>query len=315
LWVGKLHCLVATLLCRIWLSIILLAVHPQLPNKCRRFTVLSMSPNSSRPLGLDRQLETLEQKWFAVLQAEFIDQKLPPSASSEVQFLSTDFPWTSVPPQGEADALPSRSSGSAPCIVCISINHNTYRNRGEHNKITPHIYSRTRGVTWTVDRPRTRATRRALNTALAFYLMNAKVWTENGYASDPNLLPITWDGREADLPFVLLKVYLSPFILTKPWAEYSETVRRETLDAWNPNRHIVDFIATLNQKIDLWVIQGNYVWPHFVENSEHITKWILTPTLSYESQRNGAIAAFWRAKRVAAEELAQPTFPSCAGIP
>jgi hypothetical protein len=292
----------------------LLAVHPQLPNKCRRFIVLSMSHNSSRSLALDRQLETLEQKWFAVLQAEFADKKLPSSASGEVQFLSTDFPWTSVPPQGEADALPSRASGSAHCIVCISINHNTYRDRAKDNKIAPHIYTRSQRVTWTVDLSRTRATRRALNTALAFYLMNAKVWTENGYASGSNLLPRTWDGREADLPFVLIKTYLSPFISTKPWAEYSGTAKRETLNGWNPNRHVCDLIQTLGNKVYLWVVQGNYLWPHFIANSEKMTNWVLTPTLTYESQRNGAIAAFWRTNR-ADGTLAQPAFPSCERIP
>jgi len=263
---------------------------------------------SSVTSTLDQQLERLEQKWFAILQAEFPDRPLPTSASGEIQFFSTDFPRTYVAPRDGSD-LPD-ASGSAFCVVCVGINHNTYRGRAEGNKIAPHIYTRSRGQMWTVDLARTRATRRALNTALAAYAINRQAWTDNGYASRHTLLPKTSDSREADFPLVIIKTHLSPFVFTKPWSEYSGTVRRETLDAWNPNRHMCDLVQTLGNNIDLWVIHGNYVWPHFITTSHEITNWMVTPTLTYESQRNGTIATFWRTKRIE-ESVTRPRFPSC----
>jgi hypothetical protein len=268
------------------------------------------SESLSRSATLELQLDSLEQKWFAILHAEFADKSLPPSASGEIQFFSTDFPRTYVAPHNDQTALPSTGSGSALCVVCVGVSHNTYRHRGEGNKFTPHIYTRSRGETWAVEFRRTRSTRRALNTTLAGYAMNRQAWMENGYASHDRLLPSTWDGREAEFPLVVIKTYLSPFIFTKPWSEYSGTVRTETLDGWNPNRHMCDFIQTLGDKVDLWVIQGNHVWPHFNTNSQEITNWILAPSLTYASQRNGAIATFWKTPRQNMP-LSGPFFPSC----
>lgn len=266
-----------------------------------------------KPATLDQQLESLEQRWFALLKAEFSDKPMPESASGEIQFFCTDFPATYDLSRDEEPSFPRQVAGSALCVVCVGINHNVYRDRHEDNTIIPHIYTRTRGKTWAFDLGRTRPTRRALNTALAFYIMNKKTWMENGYASDSIVLPTNWDGREADLPFVLIKTYLSPFISTKPWAVHSGTIRRETRHAWNPNRHICDLIAILGRKISLWVIQGNNLWPHFIKHSDQITDWILTPTLSYESDRSGQISTFFRTKR-SDDRLVQPWFPACEGI-
>ncbi|MGB9475503.1 MAG: hypothetical protein WCE87_10600 [Candidatus Udaeobacter sp.] len=258
---------------------------------------------------LDQQLESLEQKWFALLKAEFADKSAPHGANGEIQFFSTDFPETSTTSRNEHSQR-RQAVGSALCVVCVGINHNLHRARQENNDLTPHIYTRTTGETWTVDLARTRSTRRALNTALAAYAMNRRAWIDNGYAADEFLVPSEWDGREAEYPLVIIKTYLSPFLSTKPWAEYKYFAKKETLNAWDPNRHICDLIQTLGTRGALWVINGNSVWPHFDTASHQMLKWALTPTLSYVSQQNRSIDIFWKTPRPE-QRLRLPSFPSC----
>jgi hypothetical protein len=263
----------------------------------------------SKLVTLDQQLESLEQKWFALLKAEFADKPVPHGASGEIQFFSTDFPETFTASR-DKQSQARQAVGSALCVVCVGINHNLYRPHRENSGVQPHVYTRTTGETWTVDLARTGSTRRALNTALAAYAMNRRAWINNGYAADECLVPSEWDGREAEYPLVIIKAYLSPFLSTKPWAEYKGFTKRETLDAWDPNRHICNLIQTLGTQVDLWVINGNSVWPHFDTTSHHITKWVLTPTLSYVSQQNRSIETFWKTPRPE-QRLRLPSFPRC----
>ena len=55
-----------------------------------------MGKTSMTLLTLDQQLEMLEQRWFAILNAERCDKPLPENASGEIQFFSTDFRNTYV---------------------------------------------------------------------------------------------------------------------------------------------------------------------------------------------------------------------------
>jgi hypothetical protein len=282
----------------------------QLPTLRHGLIFFSVSTKMPASITLGRQLEMLEQKWFAVLKTELAHKPLPHAASGEIQFFSTDFPLTYVAAKDTRDVLPSDGPGSAICVLCLGMTHNVYRNRTEADEIVPHIFTRRGGKSWTVDVGRTRATRRALNTALASYAMKRKAWVENGYASADDLLPSAWDGREADLPLVVIKTVLSPFVLKKPWPENTGAVRKETLAAWDPNRHICDCIAELGGTVGLWVIHGNNVWPHFATNSTSIPNWILAPTLTYASQQNSAIESFWKTPREDTH-LRHPYVPSC----
>jgi hypothetical protein len=197
-------------------------------------------------------------------------------------------------------------------IVCVEFQYKAYP-RIAGTKGVPHIYSQTDGLTWVVDDPKkSRATRRALNLALRGYIANRQEWVKNGYASATTLLLEDREIGTSQHPIILLKTYLSPFLLGKPWLTHSRSFQTATLRAWNPNDHICDFIKAIGPNVDLWVIEGTSLWAHFIATSAQIPKWILTPSLSFESQRNRSIDTFWKlAKRE--EPLRLPSVPSCCG--
>jgi hypothetical protein len=250
--------------------------------------------------SITAELEDLERKWVSALQARF-DGTIPwpPRASDEVQFFTAEAPLQTAPDDGANIHAASRPLH----VVCVGLSYNAYRHE-VLGKVTPHIQTRTNGETWVVDNKRSSTTRRALDAALAAYSRDSHTWVAHGYASAADLIP-----RESGA-LTLIKTFVSPFLPTKPWSEFGGTVRKAMFDAWNPNEHICDLIQTLGNRLDLWVIHGSAIWPHFVTNSTHIQRWMLMPTLSHESQRNRAIATFWKTPR-REDEQAQPCFPSC----
>lgn len=257
--------------------------------------------------ALTTELERLERKWVTTLTTRFKgDLPWPPNASDEVQFFSANFP-KGDPHRADSVAEESATNRSS-YIVCVSVTYNAYSHEIA-GKVVPYVQTRSKGESWVIDDARSRSTRRALHVALSAYTRNPDAWSANGYASAADLLTSSSASR-SPRRLVLIKTSLSPFLSTKPWADFSGSARRATVEAWNPNQHICDLIATIGESIDLWVIQGAHAWQHFLTNSPHITKWLLTPILSFESQRNGSIERFWQTRRKP-EPLVAPCFPSC----
>lgn len=234
----------------------------------------------------------------------------PPEASDEVQFFSADLPKGAATLGATHDYGPQESIEPRPLrVACVGISYNAYSHEIA-GKVVPHVFTRTKGTTWASDEKRSHATRRALGVALSAYARNSDTWMANGYASAGDLLSLPPAGQGTSRSLVLIKTFLSPFLPTKPWAELSGGARKATFDAWNPNQHICDLISTLGESIDLWVMQGTPVWQHFITRSRYMTKWLLTPILSFESQRNGSIERFWQTPRKS-EPLIEPFFPTC----
>jgi hypothetical protein len=256
-------------------------------------------------------LEELERKWVRTLQTSFAgDQLWPEIAGSDVQFFSIDFPPSpaAVREKQSTDALPVPRTPSL--VVCVGINYKAFPSRLGRNGV-PHISTETQSLTWVVDDPRkSRGTRRALVSALNGYLRNQSVWVKNGYASAATLLPLTETPGTPDCSIILLKTYLSPFLSAKPWAIHARSLQTAALRAWNPNQHICDLAKTIGNKIDLWVVEGTSLWPHFITSSSQVQNWILTPTLSFESQRNRSIETFWKTPRREVQPR-RPSFPIC----
>lgn len=253
-------------------------------------------------------LEALERKWVAALQSKFTaDQPWPEVATGDIQFFCTMSPKSKR--TGVEQANVDQQDRSQLVIVCIGMNYNAYGHPSER-KAEPHTYKRSNAQTWIVDDNRSRATRRALGAALNAYIASSDSWANNGYASGTKLVPKGWALGSSQCSALLVRTFLCPFLLAKPWGELSRSNRIALLNAWNPNQHICDLIATLGSSIDLWVIQGTSLWPHFDVTNPHISNWLLTPTLSFESQRNQSIETFWKGAR-RAEVPRQPRFPSC----
>lgn len=278
-----------------------------MPCDCaERFAGRMMSVTNA---ALREILEGLERKWVAIFQASLADNRpWPAIAGSDIQFFSIDFPTPL------ASARPQKASHSEPkrlLIVCVEINYKAYP-RGITHKGVPYISGQTQGLTWVVDDPKkSRSTRRALNLALTDYLANRDAWARNGYASSASLLQ---DERceVCERPLVLIKTFLSPFLSAKPWAIHARSLQTAALKAWDPNQHICDLCKALGRKVDLWIIEGTSLWPHFIPTSRSISKWLLTPTLSFESQRNKSIETFSRTPRREVKQRV-PTFPAYQG--
>jgi hypothetical protein len=253
-------------------------------------------------------LEGLERKWVGRLEEHFAgDEAWPEIAGSDMQFFSIDFPPPQEKPNKPQTADNDSSLASpAAVIACVEMNYKAFPPRLGRNAV-PHISTETHALTWVVDDPKNaRRTRRALAVALDSYLDNASTWTENGYASAETLLSREMKGR----PIILIKTFLSPFLLAKPWALYAGSSQTAALRAWNPNQHICDLSETLGKQIDLWVIEGAPLWRHFFADSEEIANWILTPMLTYESQRNKSIQTFWKTTR-REDRQREVAFPIC----
>lgn len=255
-------------------------------------------------------LEELERKWVGILQANFAeDRPWPAIARSDVQFFSVDFPKLQVAAE-HREAGDEHADSEALLIVCVEINYKAYPRSISHKGV-PYISGQTQGLTWVVDDPKkSRATRRALKPALIGYLANREVWAKNGYASHSTLLPDDGSFEIAERPLILVKTYLAPFLSAKPWAIHVRSLQTAALTAWDPNQHICDLCKTIGGKVDLWVIEGTSLWPHFITNSPQIKNWILTPTLSFESQRNRSIDTFWETQR-REDQPRLPAFPCC----
>lgn len=216
-------------------------------------------------------LELLERKWVSALETRF-DGTIPwpLKASDEVQFFSAD-----SLSRIEERTTSAENASVAPRPLhdaCVAISYNAY-SHAVLGKVTPHIHTRTKGETWVLDDKRSQATRRALTAVLEAYASDPQTWVANGYASATDLLSATIVAGAAPQPIVLIKTFISPFLLTKPWSEFSGTARKATLEAWDPNEHICDLIETIGDRVDLWVIHGSAVWPHFATNSQHIQRW------------------------------------------
>ena len=248
---------------------------------------------------------------MAALEARFDGSRpWPPNASDEVQFFASDSPTgTEQRTSAEAVRIHAGSSERPLHVVCAGLSYNAY-SHDVVGQVTPRIYTRTKGETWVLDDTRARATRRALGAALAAYASDPDSWVANGHASAADLLSAACKLGTARDAVIVTKTFLSPFVPTKPWSEFSGAARKATFEAWNPNEHLCDLIRTIGKNVDLWVIHGSAVWPYFTATSEHIQRWILTPTLSYESQRSGSIETFWKTAR-REERPAWPRFPCC----
>lgn len=249
----------------------------------------------------------MERKWVTVLGDRFSgDDSWPPFASGYVQFFSADGPTAGSPEQTQRTDEPGQRETLV--VACIGMSFNAY-SRNTERRAVPYIYARTGGASWLVDEKRSYAVGRALGASLEEYAVSGETWVANHYASSAALLPANWNSAAPHRVF-LIRAFVSPFVQTRPWAEHSRSAKTATLQAWNPNQHLCDLIDQLGEIIDLWVIHGTALWPHFITRSRHISKWMLTPTLSFESQRNGSIARFWKTPRHD-EALRLPSFPTC----
>lgn len=259
---------------------------------------------------LRNALEEMERKWVTVLGDKFSeDHSWPPFASGYVQFFSTDGPMArSAALTEEAQRTDEAGTRDTLIVACIGMSSNAY-SRNTERRAVPYIYARSGGASWLIDEKRSRAVRRALGASLAEYAISARTWVANGYASSATLLPGNWNSA-APHRLVVVRAFVSPFVQTRPWADQSRSAKTATLLAWNPNQHICDLITMIGGTVDVWVMHGTALWPHFIKDNAHVSKWLLTPTLSFESQRNRAIATFWKTPRHD-EPLRMPSFPSC----